>query len=211
MSVSFVQFFVEEPSAEAAVRILAPKILGETAFGVHVFGGRTTLIRGLADRLRGYAAWLPEDWRIVVLLDEDRKDCQKAKRRIEAIARKAGLVPKPREGTEPFQVLTRLAVEELEAWYFGDVAALRAAYTRLSETLARKAAFRDPDAVAGGTWERLEQVLQRAGYHQGGLAKIQLARDVAQHMDPSRNRSHSFQVFRKGLRELRIRPRGSRI
>lgn len=202
MSVSFVQFFVEEPSAEAALQILVPKVLGGTAFSVHVFGGRTTLTRRLPDRLKGCALWLPRDWRIVVLLDEDRKDCMAVKGQVEDIARKAGLVPKMRRGASPFQVLTRLAIEELEAWYFGDVPALCAAYPGVPATLHRKAAYRDPDAISGGTWEHLERVLQDAGYHKGGLTKIQLARDVAPHMDPARNQSKSFQVFRDGLRGM---------
>jgi hypothetical protein len=204
MSVSFIEFFVEEPSAEAALRILVPKILGiaETSFDVHAFAGCDDLLARLPDRLSGYARWLPDDWRIVILLDEDRQDCRARKRRVEAIVRSAGLRARSAgRGAVP-QVLTRLAIEELEAWYFGDIEALRAAYPRVSGGLQRKAAFRNPDAVRGGTWESLERVLQRAGYHEGGLAKIRLAREVAPHMDPSRNRSRSFQVFRDGLRAL---------
>ncbi len=68
-------------------------------------------------------------------------------------------------------------------------------------TLAQRARFRDPDAVAGGTWEALDRVLRKAGYSEG-LVKTVTARLVAEHMDPQRNLSHSFQVFRDGLRCL---------
>ncbi|MDI7266654.1 MAG: DUF4276 family protein [Myxococcota bacterium] len=206
MTVSFVEFFVEEPSAEAALRSLVPKILGEAAFDVHAFAGKPELLQRLPQRLRGYSKWIPEGWRIVVLLDEDREDCLGLKRTVERMAREAGLGPKPPRRVVPFRVLTRLAVEELEAWYFGDVAALRVPYPRVPATLGRKAKFRDPDAIKGGTWEQLEGVLQQAGYHKGGLAKIRLARDVAPHMAPQHNRSNSFQVFRDGLLALRSRP-----
>jgi hypothetical protein len=44
--------------------------------------------------------------------------------------------------------------------------------------------------------------LQRAGHHQGGLAKIRAAREISVCMEPDRNRSRSFQVFRQGLLDL---------
>ena len=75
------------------------------------------------------------------------------------------------------------------------LAAVRAAFPRVPATVPRKAGFRDPDAIAGGTWEAMERLLQRAGYFKGGLRKIELARCVAQHMAPDVNTSRSFQAF----------------
>jgi len=98
--------------------------------------------------------------------------------------------------------VNRLAVEELEAWFFGDVEAIAAAYPRVPRNLARKAPFRNPDRIKGGTWEALERVLQRAGHFPGGLGKIEAARAIARHMDPQRNRSRSFCVFRDALLEI---------
>lgn len=99
-------------------------------------------------------------------------------------------------------MLTRLAIEELEAWFFGDADALRIAYPGVSASLGSRSRFRDPDAIRGGTWEALEKELQKAGHHPGGLAKIQAAREISIHMDPVRNRSRSFQAFRQGLLSL---------
>ncbi len=92
-------------------------------------------------------------------------------------------------------------VEELEAWYFGDIEALRTAYPRLPASLGAKATFRNPDAIAGGTWEALDRELKRAGYREG-LAKFAAAQAIAPHLDPERNRSRSFQVFRDGVRRM---------
>ena len=94
-------------------------------------------------------------------------------------------------------VVTRLAIEELEAWFFGDVAALCAAYPGVSPTLAKKARFRDPDAILGGTAETLLQVRQEAGHYRAmpKLPKMEVARRIGEHMDPTRNRSRSFRVF----------------
>jgi len=58
-----------------------------------------------------------------------------------------------------------------------------------------KAGFRDPDAIAGGTWEAMERVLKKAGYFRTGLRKVELARSVAAHMQIQQNRSCSFQAF----------------
>lgn len=195
------EFLLEEPSAEAALQILLPRILGETdTFRIHAYRSKGDLLGSLHGRLRGYAKWIPQDWRIVVLVDEDRQDCHELKRRLNEAATAAGLIvrsnPSP---TGSFQVINRIAIEELEAWFFGDVAALCAAYPGVPPTLGKRARFRDSDAIRGGTWEALERVLQRAGYHTGGLAKISAARDIAQHMDPMRNRSKSFAVFRDSL------------
>jgi len=116
-----IEFLVEEPSTEAALQNLAPKILGEPdTFAIHPHQGRTDLLAKLPNRLKGYQTWLPQDWRIVVLVDEDRRDCRAQKRVLEQKALKAGLVTKTAAAAGEFQVVNRLAVEELEAWFFGD-------------------------------------------------------------------------------------------
>ncbi len=79
---------------------------------------------------------------------------------------------------------------------------VRAAYPRASASVPRQAKHRHPDRIAGGTWEAFERVMQRAGYFGGGLPKIDAARAIAQHMDPSRNTSPSFCALRDALREM---------
>ncbi len=199
-----VEAFVEERSAEAALAHLLPRILSpDTTFSLHAFQGKPHLLKRLPERLRGYRSWLPDDWRILVLIDEDREDCHRLKGLLESCAREAGLLSKTQAGAgRSFHVLNRIAVEEMEAWFFGDVEALTAAYPRLPATLHQKAPYRDPDAIAGGTWEALERVLQRAGYCPSGMLKVQTAQAVSRHMDPWRNRSRSFRVFREGLLEF---------
>jgi hypothetical protein len=198
---SHIEFLVEEPSAEAALNEIVPKILGgNLTFRIHVHGGKLQLLASLESRLRGYSRWLPADWRIVVLIDEDRADCQALKAQLEAAARAVGLPTKSRSPGS-FAVLNRIVVEELEAWFFGDVEALCAAFPRVPKSLADKSGFRDPDLVVGGTWEALERVLQRAGYYAGGLPKIEAARTISKFMDPGRNRSRSFRAFANGLIE----------
>lgn len=188
--------FVEEYSMEAALEHLLPKLLGDIEFQIIRFQCKDDLLKNAPARLKGYAAWLPENWRILVLVDRDDDDCLVLKAEMENMAAAAGLLTKTavRHG-QCFQVVNRIAIEELEAWFIGDWLAVQTAYPRVPATLPQKAGFRDPDAVAGGTWEALERVLKKAGYFGAGLRKVELARAVAPQMELSRNQSRSFQAF----------------
>lgn len=196
------EVYVEEPSAEAAMEQLLPKLLPEgITFGIYNMGDKFKLLNRLPSRLLAYRDWPREDVRILVLVDRDDEDCTALKQRLDAIAHQSGLRSRTADPRD-YQVINRIVIEELEAWFFGDVPALTAAYPRLPNTLDQQARFRDPDAIAGGTWEALERVLKQAGYFQGGLEKIKAAREVARHMDPARNRSQSFQSLRRALMDL---------
>ena len=195
-----IEFLLEEQSAEAALKAILPKILpGNVSFQFHVFEGKHDLLRKLSLRLKGYRPWIPDDWRIIVLIDEDRQNCRELKSKLERAAREAGFVTKssaPPNGN--FQVVNRLAIEELEAWFFGDIEALRKAYPKISKTFQHRAKYRDPDAIIGGTHEALAQLLRQ--YYPKWLPKTAVAQNIALHMEPNRNNSRSFQVFINGLR-----------
>lgn len=202
------EILVEEPSAAEVLRIVVPKLVGpEVSFELRIFEGKPDLLRELPGRLRAYPNWLPHAygpaWCVVVLIDEDRQDCRALKQEMEAFARDARLTTRTesRAGAAgPYRVVNRIAVEELEAWFFGDVDALRAAYPRIPETLGARAAYRDPDSITGGTAEALEREL--ASYYPAGMPKVEVARTVAPHLNPDRNRSASFCCFRDALRDL---------
>jgi hypothetical protein len=202
MTVAHVEILVEEPSAEAALRILLPKMLGNASFEIYPHSCKDDLLKRLPDRLRGYAAWIPDDWRIVVVVDRDDDDCKKLKKRLEAMAADAGLATRSNPKAKRFAVVNRLAIEELEAWYFGDWEAVQQAYPRVNANITSQAKYRSPDAIKGGTWEAFERVMKRAGYFKTGLRKIEAARAVAVHMDPNRNTSRSFQILREALAEM---------
>ena len=199
-----IEFLLEEESCAEAVRLLVPRILGDqVTFNTHTFQGKMDLLNALPNRLRAYAQWLPDNYRIVVLVDRDDDDCKELKAQLEKAARDARLGTRRTPATGgKVHVLNRIAIEELEAWFLGDVTALKRAYPKVPATLAEKRGFRDCDAIAGGTWEKLEQVLKNAGYYRAGMPKIEVARNVSFHMEPERNQSRSFRVFCQALREL---------
>ena len=202
MTARHLEVLVEESSMEAFLRALLPRLLPQDrSFEVHAFQGKSDLLGKLEARLRGYAAWLPQDWRIVVVVDRDDDACLNLKARLEAMARRTRLITRSRAHGQQWQLVNRIAIEELEAWYFGDWEAVCSAYPRLPVSVPKRQGFRDPDAIAGGTWEAFERVLQKHGYFKGGLSKIQVARTLGAVLDPTRCGSMSFARFRDVILE----------
>lgn len=187
---------------EAFLRGLLPRLLtDEHTFEVHPFQGKADILGKLEARLRAYSKWLPENWRVVVVVDRDDQDCLDLKRRLEAMAEHAGLVSRARGKHRTWQLVNRIAIEELESWYFGDWQAVRAAYPNVPDGIVRKRGFRDPDAITGGTWEAFERVLTRHGYFETGLRKVEAARVLGKLVEWQRSSSHSFVLFCNAILE----------
>lgn len=195
------EILVEEYSAEKALDNLLPKIItGEHTYRIITFQGKMDMLRRLPVELKGYSKWIGNEYKIVVLIDRDNDDCMELKQQLERFASEAGFLTKTAVDTEAhFSILNRIAIEELEAWFFGDPDALRQAYPKVSRSFDRKAAFRIPDEIKGGTWEALERLLQAAGYYKTGLRKSEVAAEISMHINPLINRSRSFQVFWEGI------------
>lgn len=201
MGVSHLLFLVEEYSCEVFMRGFLPRVLPEgVSFGIFTFRGKSDLRKQLPNRLRAYSKWLPADHRIFVVCDRDQDSCVQLKAELDLVARNAGLAPKGSEADGAmWRVVNRIAIEELEAWFFGDFIALKAAFPRLPDSVRNKQPFLSPDLIEGGTWEALERQLQRSGYFSSGLRKVEVARELAQRVDPARNTSTSFQRFHSAL------------
>ncbi len=120
---------------------------------------------------------------------------------MELAAAKAGLVPRSNAAPGSWQVVSRIAIEELEAWFFGEWASVRSAYPRVPPKVTTHAAYRNPDAIKGGTWEALERILKTAGYFSLGLRKTEIASAIGRHMNPQANTSPSFACFRTAVLE----------
>jgi hypothetical protein len=206
MRVEHVEVLVEEPSMEAALAVLLPKMLGDITFQLHAHQCKQDLLANLLPRFRGYAKWLPRSYRLLVIVDRDKDDCLELKRKLNTLAIEAGLTTRSGAGPENCTLINCIAVEELESWYFGDWNAVQAAYPRVSETIPKKAPYRDTDAITGGTWEALERIFRQVGYFESGFRKIEAARSIAPHMDPIVNRSRSFGALRSALVEMTTLP-----
>ncbi|MDP3711848.1 MAG: DUF4276 family protein [Mycobacteriales bacterium] len=199
-----IEVLVEERSAAAFLEGVLPRVLPpQTRFKVRSFEGKHDLLQSLPSRLAGYAARRRdgEDVRVLLLVDRDNDDCQDLKRRLVSHAMTAGLTS---GAAEPGAVLVaRIAVAELEAWYFGDWAAARRAFTKLPA--ATPAAWRNPEHASGKPSHYFQSALRRAGYTgEVEKSKPTWGRKMGVLVDVRANRCPSFVAFVDGVRHLAV-------
>lgn len=201
-----IEFLVEEPSAEEALRHVLPKLVrGRARWKLINLGSKYKLLKALPDRLAAYRDRIErgEPLRVVVLVDRDADDCAALKRQLEDMARAARLTTKTSPDAQgQFHVVNRIVVEELESWFIGDAAALRQAFNSLPAVDVGKGIFRNPDN--GGSWEALHRFLKKHGIYKSSYPKIDAARRIAPKLDLQVNRSRSFQVFVQGVEALLV-------
>ena len=145
------------------------------------------LLDQLPAKLRAYGRALnPATERVLVLVDLDEDDCGDLKSRLLGIL--AFCNPKP-------VVLFRIAIEETEAFYLGDPAAIRRAFPEAK--LSRMKAYTQ-DTICG-TWELFQEIVG---------AKVEDKPEWAERMSPwlgvawrgpQANHSPSFCQLCKGL------------
>jgi hypothetical protein len=99
----------------------------------------------------------------------------------------------------------RIAIEELEAWYFGDRVALKKAYPDANDAVLNTY-IQDSQC---GTWEKLADAIYPGGSQalkKLGVQRLEQKRiwacNIAQCMDINQNQSPSFLSFRDALRNL---------
>ena len=203
MPIDHYEIFVEEPSMEAFLAELLPRIIpdGKT-FSIYTYRGKSDLLRKLPSRLAGYRSWLPDNYGIVVLLDRDDEDCVNLKERVERYFQEAGINTRSNPGNGFFSGVSRIAIEELEAWYFGNWAAVVKCYPLLPHTIPSRASYRNSDNILGGTWEAFERICKTHGLFSAGLRKVEAARTIASEIRVEENTSPSFASFISGLTAL---------
>ncbi|MFJ3903215.1 DUF4276 family protein [Streptomyces sp. NPDC090025] len=203
-AVVLLEVLVEEESAAEAIRPLLRRILEgcQVKIGIRQFRGKPDLLKKLPERLQGYAAARRrgEDVRVIVLLDRDNDECVALKARLDEIALKSGM--RPRSGVdsgEAFHVLNRIAVRELESWYFGDWAAVRKGFPKVPPDPPRS--YRgDPDRASGKCSDAFENVLFSSGIRIA--SKPEWGRRIGPHLSLESNRSPSFLAFVSGVRAI---------
>lgn len=139
-----------------------------------------------------------QDELVVVLVDlDDRQKCIAFKQQLVDVLNCCA--PKPR-------TLIHIAIEELEAWFLGDAAALTTAYPNARQDILD--AYQQDSQC--GTWEKLADTIHPGGFDAlntlGARStrvleqKVNWAKRIAPQMDAEHNLSPSFQCFRDGLR-----------
>lgn len=217
-----IEFLIEDSSGRALLDTLIPKLIGPYnephSWRTHSYRGvgrlprrglvgepdpsKRLLLDQLPRILKGYRK-TPGIDAIVVVLDSDKRDCVVLLGELTAVARRCGVEAK---------TLFRIAIEEIEAWYFGDREAVIRAYPSAKR---RVLDAYTQDSVCG-TWETLADALfaggvaavRRPGGPNPGDIKHEWAQRIGPLLVPERNTSLSFGKFRDGLRRVAARTGG---
>lgn len=217
MSMHF-EILVEDQSGKKTLDILVPKIIGDGhTFSIHAYRGigripgklgssgdpsNRILLQRLPQLLRGYGKTFASygsgyPAAVILVCDLDNK-CLKEFRR-ELIAIRDACNPKP-------ETRFCIAIEEGEAWFLGDVSAVKKAYPKAKDTILSGYVN---DSICG-TWEKLADAvysggamaLSAMGWQMVGAEKFAWAENISPNMDIDNNLSPSFCYFRDKLREL---------
>ncbi len=211
------EILVEDISGKTALEILIPEIVGlDHTFNIHYYKGIGRIPRGLKpsvdpqkrillDQLpkliRGYgktfAGYPPHTVALIVVCDLDDR-CLSAFRK-ELFALVDACHPKP-------DTYFCFAVEEGEAWYLGDIGAVKRAYSNAKDAVLNAYAN---DSICG-TWEKLADAvypggakgLSKLGWQAVGQEKMTWAMKISPLMDVNNNLSPSFCYFRQRLKQL---------
>lgn len=152
--------------------------------------------------LKGYGKTFsdyPENYPAAVILicDLDGKCLVEFKKELNLILNSCN--PKP-------ETRFCIAIEEGEAWFFGDIPAIKKAYPKAKDAVLTSYVN---DSICG-TWEKLADaiypggahVLNKKGWQAIGSEKSIWAQKIAPHMSIDTNNSPSFCYFRDKTREL---------
>ncbi|HET9624448.1 MAG TPA: DUF4276 family protein [Kofleriaceae bacterium] len=192
---------VEGPSEKALLDAWAPRAFPGHEFNLRPHQGKGTLPadgrsdprrRGLLDQLpatlRAYAKTFGNDEAVLVLVDADAEDCVDLKQRLLNVAKTE---------SPSLNVVFRIAVEETEAFYFGDLKAIAAAFPDADHEAARE--FAPDSRPAEGTAETFAKVVR-----DGTLRKVEWAEKMGTKLTtrPEKSRSPSFKALYAGLERL---------
>ena len=181
---------------------ILPKILpDDLVFEVFDLGSKSQFLKKFPKRLAGYSLWMPDDYRVVLVVDADRDDCSELRAMMITEIEKSGLTVTSLGSSCQGQVLLCIAIEMLEAWFFGDARAIGEAYGKKFMNLHNRRGCRQPDRIQDPA-RRLESILTNVPKHQAGLKKVDLVLDATPHMDIENNTSNSFCRLRDGVRFL---------
>jgi hypothetical protein len=210
-----IEILVEDSSGKKALEVLVPKILGsrEYTHRIHSYKGighipknlkhdrslrNRLLLDNLPKLLRGYGKSLSgAPHKVIVVCDLDDRNHADFVRELEAIL--SNCEPRP-------EARFCLAIEEGEAWFLGDLAAIKAAYPRAKQHVL--ATYRNDEIC--GTWEKLADAvypggamrLKELGWRAIGEEKQKWATGIPPRMNVDDNLSPSFVNFRDQIRSF---------
>lgn len=213
------EILVEDQSGKIALEILIPKIINteQNTFNVHCYKGighiprdlkssseprKRILLEQLPRLVKGYgktfAGYRPDYPAVLIVLCDLDDRCLK-------VFRKELMVCVDQCDPSPETHLC-IAIEEGEAWYLGDLAAVKKAYINAKDSVLNS--YKN-DSICG-TWETLADAvfsggrksLSKLGWQKIGQEKATWAAKISPFMEIDNNLSPSFCYFRDKLRRL---------
>ncbi|PKM37137.1 MAG: hypothetical protein CVV06_07475 [Gammaproteobacteria bacterium HGW-Gammaproteobacteria-10] len=210
------EVLVEDLSGKNALERLIPKIVGEKhTFRVLAYKGighvpknmnsaadasKRKLLANLPRLLSGYGkAWNNYSGVVIVICDLDDKCLKSFLSQLQGILKSCDPRPETR---------FCIAIEEGEAWFLGDIAAIKKAYPKAKCSVLESY---QADSICG-TWEILADAvypggsreLIKQGQNKIGAEKSAWALKISPYMDIDRNCSPSFNYFVGKLKELSL-------
>jgi hypothetical protein len=112
-----IHFHVEEPSMEAFLDGIVPRMMNGVEFKIINHESKPQLLKNIPLRFRGYLMMPPEVRpKSVVLIDRDSDNCLELKGKLEKICQDLGIFTKTHPTPEGlFDVANKIVIEELEA------------------------------------------------------------------------------------------------
>ncbi|MCG8642396.1 MAG: DUF4276 family protein [Desulfobacterales bacterium] len=207
----------EDQSGEIALNILIQKIISvKNTYTIHSYKGIGRLPKGLKpgsdpqkrillDQLpkliRGYGKTFQgyHDYSavVIIVLDLDDKDLNSFETELNEVVNTCN--PKP-------ETYFCFAIEEGEAWFLGDMNAIKMAYPNAKDSVLNTY---ENDSICG-TWEKLADAifpggsisLKKQGWMKIGKTKSEWAERITPSLDIENNQSPSFHYFKNKLLEL---------
>lgn len=179
-------FLLEEYSIKIVLEEILPQLIpAEVSYICIAHEGKQDLAKSIPTKIKAFQ--FKPDTKFVIVHDQDSHDCETLKAELLEICQKAG----------KSDVLVRIICHELESWFLGDLAAVEQAYALKPQSLSKnqdQRKFRDPDRLNSAKQELKKLVSE---YYGGTHSKA-----IAPYLSLADNKSHSFQVFVKGIRTL---------
>lgn len=211
------EILVEDQSGKKALDILIPEIVGDAhTFIVHPYKGigripknmqdpkdasKRILLDNLPKLLKGYgntfAGYQNYSAAVILICDLDDKCLKKFRGELCGILNACN--PKP-------ETRFCIAIEEGEAWFLGDLNAVKKAYPRAKDSVLNSYVN---DSICG-TWEKLADAvyqggasaLSAKGWLSVGAEKSKWAQEISPLMAVENNQSPSFRYFLRKIQEL---------
>ena len=208
------EFLIEDISGKKILEILIPKIIDNSIHSFRVISykgigaipknlktskdaSKKALLNQLPRLLAGYGRtyqYNQSENVVIVVWDLDDKDKESFLLELNDVLKSCNPAP---------QASFCLAIEEIEAWLLGDFAAIKKAYPKAKDSVL--ANYKNDsicctwevmaDAIVTGGAKKLKQL----GFHETGLQKTNWAINISPHMDVNKNKSPSFNKFKKIL------------